>query len=189
MKKWKVGIDIDGVIWDLVTPWLAQYSDIIDEQIGLTDITEYDITKFVKSPETLWYILEMSCFWDNVNLYDGVRDAIKELIEDDRFEIYIVTKTSYKVAAAKFARLFKLIPELNEENIVVASNKGILDLDFLIDDYERNLLGILDKGVPILISQPYNEFFPEVQYGIIRKNNLPEAVDMIVNYIDLHILR
>ena len=69
MKKIKIGIDLDNTIWELVTPWLALYNQIANDNVQLNDITEYDINKFVKSPETLHYILEMPNFWDSVELY------------------------------------------------------------------------------------------------------------------------
>lgn len=81
-----------------------------------------------------------------------------------------------------------MLPELDESQLIVTQHKQLLDLDILIDDYECNLVGILTKGIPILISQPYNIAFPETQYGIIRKKNLTEALQTIYNYINLNIL-
>ena len=188
MKKIKIGIDLDNTIWELVTPWLALYNQIANDDVQLNDITEYDIDKFVKSPETLHYILEMLNFWDSVELYEDTAECIHKILNDEQFELYIVTATSYKIAADKFRRLFKLLPELNESQLIITQHKEMLDLDVLIDDYECNLVGILTKGIPILISQPYNIAFPETQYGIIRKKNLTEALQTIYNYINLNIL-
>lgn len=191
MKVYKVGIDLDEVLWRLVDAWLERYNKIANEHVQAEDITEYYLDGFVKSPETLYYILEMSDFWDHVELYEpeATTAALNKLLNDKRFEVYIVSATGTKVATAKFRRVFELLPMLKDENIILTNNKSIVDVDFMIDDYEENLKGMVYAGgIPILINRPHNRAFPAEQYGIIRKDSFAEAAEAVIRYVDLKIL-
>lgn len=189
--KYKVGIDLDEVLWQLVGPWVERYNKIANENLQVENIDHYYFQDMIKSPETLHYILEMSDFWDQVELYEpeATMAALNKLLNDDRFEVYIVSATSTKVATAKFRRLFELLPMLKDENIILTSNKAMVTVDFMIDDYEENLKGVVRSGgIPILINRVYNRAFPAEQYGIVRKDSFAEATETIIRYVDLKIL-
>lgn len=189
--KYKVGIDLDEVLWQFVGPWVERYNKIANENLQVENIDHYYFQDMIKSPETLHYILEMSDFWDQVELYEpeATTAALNKLLNDDRFEVYIVSATSTKVTTAKFRRLFELLPMLKDENIILTSNKAMVDVDFMIDDYEENLKGVVRSGgIPILINRVYNRTFPAEQYGIVRKDSFAEAAETIMRYVDLKIL-
>ena len=191
MKVYKVGIDLDEVLWQLVGPWVERYNKIANENLQVENIDHYYFQDMIKSPETLHYILEMSDFWDQVELYEpeATTAALNKILNDDRFEVYVVSATSTKVATAKFRRLFELLPMLKDENIILANNKAMVAVDFMIDDYEENLKGVIRSGgIPILINRVYNQAFPAEQYGIVRKDSFAEAAKMIIRYVDSKIL-
>lgn len=177
-KPTSIGIDIDGVIWDLLTPWIKKYNRVMNETIDISEIKEYNISKYVKNPHALYYLLEWDNFWDNMELYDGVYETIEKLNSDPNVALYIVTSTSYNICNKKFNKLLELLPMLDKNQIVVTQDKTILCLDWLIDDWENNLK--LGYGKKVLVNQTYNENFPNELYSIPRVDSLKEAIDYII---------
>ena len=177
-RKYKVGIDADGVLYDLVTPWLNQYNKIAGTKLQLNDITEYDITKFVQSPEALFYILETEQFWDEIKPYDGVNEALDLLNQCNNVDYYIVSHTFAKTATIKFRKIFDMLPILNDEQLILTKHKELINLDFLIDDYPENIKQT--NGVGILIDQPYNQY----HQIILRQPDLLSAVKFIISSIN-----
>lgn len=186
MRKFIIAIDLDGVIWDLVTPWIAKYNSITNEDIKAEDIKTYNIAEYIEHEGILHYILETESFWDKVDLYPGVEEAIRLLKECPEIDLVISSATCYKIAGHKIRRLMQLLPDIGANDLVLTSRKDLLDVHFMIDDYEDNLkhMAATGKGVPILIDQPYNRSFPNSTYGILRKGNLLEAAQTIINFIN-----
>lgn len=186
MGKIRVACDLDGVIWDMVKRWLEYYKYIAHEEVKPEDIKTYQIAEYVKHPEVLPYILEMENFWNYVELYDGAYDAIERMQNNPEIDLVIATATDYKVARKKFDRLFKLLPMLDKNQLVIGNRKDLLNVDFMIDDWECNLRNVdhESKMIPILITRSYNASFPERQYGIYRAKDLQSAVNAIEKYVE-----
>ncbi len=186
MKK-TIAIDADGVLYDLLTPWVKAYNDIFDDDLDPNNITSYDISKFTKCDrDSLMYILEREDFWDSIKLYNGVYEAIELLTQKEDIDLVIATATGYKTAVPKFEKIFSLLPMLKKEQLIMIGRKDLLDVDILIDDWEQNLkkMACSLSKTPILITQPYNRSFTNYEYGILRFDNLAKAVDYILNYVE-----
>ena len=189
MRKFKVAVDIDGCIWDLVGPWLEEYNKLSShEDISVNDIKSYYINEYVTYPEVLYSILDMQKFWGKLNLYDGVYESIKSINERPDVDLVIATSTSYKTRREKYDRLFELLPMIDEKQLVVTSRKDILSVHFMVDDWENNLrhMARSGNGVPILINQPYNAAFTAETFGILRAKNLKTAIKAIEGYINVN---
>lgn len=170
-------IDLDGVIWDLLTPWLEYYNRLTNENIKIEDIKTYEIKEYVKYPELLPKILEMDDFWDNVNLYDGVYDSLNDLINLD-VKFKIVTSTYYKIAPMKFKRLFELLPMLRTDDIIISYNKSVIKSWFVVDDYYKNFSNDLNT-TNIMIRQPYNK--SKEDECDFAYNSLKRFIDYYIN--------
>ena len=179
----RVAIDMDGVLYDLLTPWLKEYNEIFSDDLSPEQITTYDLSHYIKcDKESLNYILERPDFWEKIELYDGVYEAIDRLTNDPEIDLLFVTATSYKTAAAKFQRILELLPMIKKENIIITGRKYLINADIFVDDWEENLKkmeNLVNKNM-FLITQNYNRSFPATQYGITRCNSLAEAVDLIL---------
>lgn len=186
MKK-TIALDADGVLYDLVTPWVKAYNDIFNDNLDPNIVDTYDLSKYTKCDrDSLMYILEREDFWTSIKLYDGVYEAIERLTKRDDIDLVIATATGYRTAIPKFEKLFSLLPMLKKEQLIMTGRKDLLDVDILIDDWEQNLkkMACSLSKTPILITQPYNRNFPNVEYGILRFDNLAKAVDYILNYVE-----
>lgn len=185
MRKFEIAVDLDGVIWDLLNPWLSRYNNITGGKIDINDIKSYELDEYIEHRELLQYILKMNDFWESVEPYPGAVGAIDVLLNHPLVNLSIVTATSYEIAHMKIKRLLELIPSLPEENIILTSKKELIAAHVLIDDYENNLrhMAVTGKGVPILIDQPYNRNFDNNTYGVVRCNSLIDAVSLITCHI------
>lgn len=179
----RVAIDMDGVLYDLLTPWIKEYNEIFGDNLSPEQITTYDLSHYIKcDKESLNYILERPDFWGKIELYDGVYEAIDRLSQDPEIDLLFVTATTYKTAAAKFQRIFDLLPMVNKENIIITGRKYLINADIFVDDWEENLKKMENSvnKIMFLITQNYNKNFPAEQYGIIRCSSLARAVDLIL---------
>lgn len=177
--KYIVAVDLDGVLWDLVNPWIEKYNKITKEDVKVENLKSYQISKYVGHPGILWYLLEMNDFWDKVHPYEWTEEALSILQSEENIELVVLTNTSYKVALHKFKRLFEVLPMLKCENLIIAEKKNLIAADYLIDDYENNLSN-LRHGKGILVTQPYNKAFPNTTYGIPRCQNVLDAAKWVI---------
>jgi 5'(3')-deoxyribonucleotidase len=186
MIKYTVGIDLDGVIWEVLDNILDTYNRICRENVKTEDIKSYDISQYVNNQDVLDGILKFPSFvWEKVEIYPHTKAAIEKLLGDERIDLQIVTATPYNVAPVKIDNLLRQLPMLSNKHITLTERKDMMDLDFLVDDYEENLHGIVYKGgSAILINKVYNLTFPARQYGIVRCENLLEATELIIEAIN-----
>ena len=179
MKR-KIAVDIDNTIWDLVSPWIDLYNRSYDDNVEREDITRYDFFTITSkaSREEILNFLSTEDIWQSVEPYKESYEYLEKL--NNEYELYIVTNTSYKTPKAKFDRLFSLFPFLSEDQLVIISNKQLLNIDIMVDDCMDHLCG--GNFIKFLIDEPYNRNECEDK-EIIRVKNLKE-VYMYLNNIE-----
>lgn len=186
MTKLTVAVDADGVLYDLLGPWIELYNKEYDDSLNVDDIDQYDVTKFVKcSKEELCGLLRREEIWENIQLYDGVYEAIEKLNGHPMVDLVIATATSYRDCSIKFDKIFSMLPMLNERQLIITSRKDLIKANFLIDDWEENLKHMIPTyEVPILVNRTYNRSFPNAAYNITRAADSAEALKLLISYID-----
>lgn len=173
MKKTKqvIALDLDGVIWDLINPWIDYYNESYNDNVKYKDVKDYDLAKsFTKaSMDQILDILLVENFWESVEPFKHSK-YLKKL--NDEFDLYIATKTDYRLLERKVNRLLILFPFLNPDQIICIHDKSLLRVDWLVDDCVDNL----DNGKfkKIVLDAPYNK---ECKY--IRAKNLKEVYNII----------
>ena len=152
-----IGVDLDDVLWDLLGAWLPRYNTIVDGHIAPEDIKSWSIEQYIlpNTKEMLFYILEQKDFWKTVQPISGAAEVLYRLMQDG-YNVYIVTASSYKTLPAKLNHFFELFPFVHQNQIVVAKEKQLLDLDVMIDDNPENLChASYDK---LLFDRPSNQW-------------------------------
>ncbi|MGF6375001.1 5'(3')-deoxyribonucleotidase [Clostridiales Family XIII bacterium PM5-7] len=184
---YKVAIDLDNTIWNLTTPWIEHYNKVSGDSLKEEDIKTYNIADYIEGrhEELLYYILEMPSFWECVDLYEDSEEAVNRLLDNPKVDLVIATATATENALHKINRLLELLPNLDSRQIVLIHRKDMLDVDFIIDDYHKNLVHLENKKTckGILIDHLYNRDFNNSQYGIERCDSLSSAVDKIEKLI------
>lgn len=169
-RKLKIAIDLDGVIWDLVPPWVARYNELYNDNILVEEITDYDMSKVLKkaTPDQIFNILEEEGFWNKVYPFEHSFEYLKKL--NDEYEVYVATKTYYSTFCHKVSRLIELFPFLNPNQVICINNKQLLKVDYLVDDYVNNLIG--GTYGKIIIDAPYNR---DIDLCCLRARDLKDV--------------
>ena len=172
MNSIKLALDLDGVIWDLVRPWIHVYNILYKDDIKVEDIKEYKLSNTLSkaTPEELHNILLQESFWNSVIPFKYSEEYLIKM--NNEFNLYIATKTDYRIYGIKVNRFLKLFPFIKPEQIICINDKSLLDVDWLVDDCVDNLNGNYNK---ILLDASYNRDTDE----FIRAKNLKEVYEII----------
>ena len=174
--KITVALDLDGVIWDLVRPWIEVYNILYDDNVTYDDIIEYDISKsLTKAPrDDVCKILGINGFWNLVEPFNNSIEYLSKLNEE--YNLVIATKSDHRTLSIKLKRFFNLFPFMEYDQIICIHDKSLLNVDWLIDDCLDNLKsGIFNK---IVLDAPYNRCDNE----LLRAKDLKEVYNIISNF-------
>lgn len=167
----RILIDMDGTIEDLCSAWIAELNKRHGTDVKFSDIDCWDIT--TKYPtitkEEVYDPLLSEEFWKTVKPIDGAVEYVKRII-DDGHDVYIVTASYPETIAYKYSHVIcKYFPYIKPEQIVVTSNKSIINGDILIDDAPHNFKDW--RHIGILVDAPYNKWFNESKDAIVRADS------------------
>lgn len=156
-RRLRIAIDMDEVIADFRAKHLRAYNrafggSLTNDDLGGRALEEIVPAGHAEAAQKL--VLEPGFFRD-LDEIEGSRDVVRELSE--RYEVFIATAamevpTSF---AAKFAWLRERFPFIPPSHIVFCGDKGVLDVDYLIDDTARHFAHF--RGTPLLFGAPHNQ--------------------------------
>ena len=149
-------VDMDDTIENLLETWISELNNRYNKSYSMKDITEWDVTKCLDlNKEQIYEVLHDDTIYDKILPYEDAQYYLEKLNSDDRFQVYIMTNTSYKIFSYKIENvLFKYFPFLKPNQVICIANKQLVACDVLVDDYDLNLIG--GKYDKILINKPYN---------------------------------
>jgi 5'(3')-deoxyribonucleotidase len=156
-RRLRIAIDMDEVIADSVGKHLRVYNRAFGAQLTRGDLAGRSLEDSVPSRQTeatRGLVLEPGFFRD-LDLIEDSREVIRQLAE--RYEIFIAT-AAMEVPTSfgdKYAWLREHFPFIPPSHIVFCGDKGVLDVDYLIDDTPRHFDRF--RGTPLLFSAPHNQ--------------------------------
>jgi 5'(3')-deoxyribonucleotidase len=155
-------LDMDGIICDLYPTWIEKYNKKTNENIKYENISEYDLTKFVKYPHVLLGILNEQNFFLELEPIDGAIEYIKKITKLN-LSIVIVTYVpwgNYFAHQNKQTWIDQHMPWFKKKNIIFAYRKHAVNGTLLFDDKPDNLLYWSQEnpnGITCAIKHPYNK--------------------------------
>lgn len=178
----KILIDIDDTISNFCEILLRWLNLINNTHYKKEDVDNWEWLrqKFINP----WFPTEFEEFWNEIKIDKDAIECIENLSKQGH-EVYLITASfpndmlGYKIRKTLSNFNQDLI---NEKNVIVCYNKGLIKGDIRIDDGIHNLYN--DGSLNILYSQPWNQNFenkienPE----IIKKNNWKDVADLIETY-------
>lgn len=166
MNKKKIGIDLDTTLNNMEEVWLQKYNKDYNDNIKF--FRNWDIHKEVKKEcgEKIYEYIHEPKFFYNLNIKPKAKETIDYLSK--HYELYIVTAYTADVCQDKVSWILKHKLKIKEKNIIFINNKGILDLDYLIDDGPHNFDNF--KGVGIVMDMMYNKHI-KTDYNRVRAYN------------------
>lgn len=175
----RVLIDMDGTMTDLLPRWVKMLNDKHGTNVDYKSIKFWDMEKNFPtlSRQEIFEPLGDENFWKRVFPVNGAQISIRSILAASN-EVYVVTQSDYRTLKNKMDDLlFKYFPFLTWENVIVTSNKQLIDGDVLIDDNPANLVG--GKYKKILLSASYNEDFDAEANGVYRAHSWVQVCALI----------
>lgn len=155
IKNKTILVDVDDVTANLMDAWLRLYNIAYDDDLHKADITDWDLSKFVK-PECGAKIYQ----WvSTTEIYDMVRPikhalpAINELREYGN-RIVFVTASTIGSSGRKFRWLNDNGFNVFIGDYVEAHDKSLIRGDIMLDDGMHNCEST--TATPYLFAQPWN---------------------------------
>ena len=167
-------VDLDDVLWDLLTPWVSEINRIYKTEVDPQQITDWNMSLFFPklSRNQIYSPLFQGDFWKKVQPNLDSAWFINELLHNHH-GVKVVTASHYKNLEAKMERFLKLFPMLSWYDVVITSDKHSIVGDVLIDDAPHNLEQGEYHG--LLMHRPHNANYDADANGLIRVRNLQEA--------------
>jgi 5'-nucleotidase len=169
-----IAMDVDDICAQLMVEWLARYNKDYGDNLKIKDITDWDISRFVK-PECgnrIFRYLQDPSLYDNVKPTEGAVEGVAELRKLG-YRIFFVTSSPLETPNRKYYWLkdngFKPV----EKDYVELRDKSVLLMDYMFDDRYDNAANF--SGTAFLLTRPWNKKY---YYGN-RVSNWKEFLDKI----------
>lgn len=160
-KKFKILIDMDGIVVDLLPDWLALYNEDWDDELGPENITSWDTHKHVK-PECggkVYELLNEPLFFRWLRPVDGAIEGVLKL-KAQGHEIKFATASPCPGACTDKADwIEEHFPGVFSHRDVIFAHEKVtwLDADILIDDRPDTIIEWANSGrTAATIAHPYN---------------------------------
>jgi 5'(3')-deoxyribonucleotidase/uncharacterized protein with PQ loop repeat len=155
-RRMRIAIDMDEVIADSLDKHLRVYNQAFGAHLTSADLEGRSLEDAVPRSQreaTCQLVLEPGFFAD-LDETPGSREVVRQLAE--RYEVFIASAAMEVPSsfADKYAWLRERFPFIPPSHIVFCGDKGVLDVDYLIDDTPRHFERF--RGTPLLFSAPHN---------------------------------
>ena len=171
MKKLTILIDMDDTIENLCETWVEYLNEVQNTNVSIEDIKEWDMTKAFPTltKSEIFEPLNTVELWHRVKPLPHAVEVIKKLVSDGH-KVVIVTASHPETIQLKLDNvLFKYFPFLTYKDVIVASQKQLIQGDILIDDAPHNLEG--RKFGKFLFEAPHNKSYDAKKANMIRVND------------------
>ena len=178
-KEWTIGIDMDDVVYKCV----AALPEYLKTHYGL-NYTAEDLAEWGRTGDDR--DLKFEAFADpefvlSQPLYEGAKKFVKEL--QKRGNVIAVTAVNANCLTARASAIMRDFG-LPAENIITATQKNLVHLDFLIDDSPRNIRRS-NCTYPILMRRTGSEAMSGVM-SATKYEDIITFIDFIQNRRPLH---
>jgi 5'(3')-deoxyribonucleotidase len=162
-RKAVVGIDVDEILADLLTPWIKWYNKKWKDKLRIENVP-WRIEQIVKKEcgAAIFDFLKTEDVYSEVLPLPGAVQFIKYLLNHEKVDLVLVTTAgggpiSIPSKAKWLASTFKDLPT---RNIIYTNRKELVELDFFIDDSPENIRRYHETwplSKILTIAYPYNE--------------------------------
>lgn len=170
----RVLLDVDYCIAPLHDEWLRRYNHEYGDNLKTSQITEWDMTKFVKPScgENIYKYLDDLDLYDNLVPVRGSFWAVG-LLREWGHDVRFVT-SGVNVSKIRFLRRFGFVQR--ETDFIITADKSLINGNILVDDYEKNLDTF--DGATVLYDAPHNRHVTQH----MRAKGWQEVVSLIATY-------
>ena len=178
-----IGIDVDETVCDTCQAVLDQHYADTGERLSLNDIKSYYIEDYVGDDykDDFYLIFFKKEMWKRVKVLPNCVEVIKRLYDKGN-EIWFITACDPENVSKKASFLQRTFPFLDIRNCLITTRcKQLVNVDIMIDDYEKNLVNSNYYG--ILLDYSWNRNFDEAEYDNIYRVFDWLQVEPMIEYI------
>lgn len=183
MLKYRVLLDMDGVMFNTLGSWLNFYNLIFKKKINIEDVTDYGFSFLPKNEkEDLFSLVDCEGFYRYI---EPIKNApqIVEAIQSLECEVYVVTCGMHgNTVPEKLASLEEHFPFLGraQKYTIFSHRKDLIKGDILFDDNPRNLEQFAAAGgVTCAMDYKYNR--DVITNYRVMDNDWIEFYNIVVN--------
>lgn len=161
MKRFVIGVDIDGVLVDLVTAMLPLLSEVCTRPVAHQDLCSWDLGKALNiDQETMDRTWERLLDSDALRYAPSIIGAVKSLAGLSKHEIWIVTSRPISTQGLTLSWLHD--NKVHYDHIVFSRRGDKLSagpsFDVFIEDFLDETITLAKAGIfTILFDQPWNQ--------------------------------
>lgn len=166
------GIDFD----DVLAPFVPVACELANEEHPGLNAKPTDIRNWGYSGNEKIEIVSSYYGDKRVLLRQKVSEEAKEFIRKlmKKGHVYIITAVAPKFMGIRAAQIKEAFPDFPEKNIIMGSNKSLVQFDITLDDGPNNILKSVAR-FPVLYRQPWNQALS----GMLSVNNYEEFFQLI----------
>ena len=175
----KIAIDFDSTLFPSMEKVVEIYNKKHDTSLDMSHITMYNLHDSFPADiaDELIELFVDKEIYSSLQPYKGAIRAVKTLVEQGH-EIYIATSTDVRNMEWKEELLQKHFPFIPKKNLIRIHNKGLLNVDVLVEDKLDNLKNTFAHGV--CFDQPWNnDIDTDYVYGLYRIHHWGEINNVI----------
>ena len=139
-KRLRIAIDMDETIADSLTEHIRRYNAAFAEKISANDLCGKHLEEFAPADQfdAVRRMIRDEVFFDCLGVIEEAQEVVRDLLREH--EVFIVSAAMEipESFAAKHRWLRRHFPFISASNIVFCGDKGIIDVDYLIDDEARH---------------------------------------------------
>lgn len=162
-KKWNekfkrpiVCFDFDDVLSDFLGLIIDLYNERMNTSLSCEDVKDWDLGKAGKI-NVFNQILNSKDFWDQIREKGNSMSVLQRLINDGRYDIYIITACNHIYEYEKKVNfILRHVPGFNPSRIIPCKDKALIRGDILIDDKLDNCKECSEFMDIILMDMPHN---------------------------------
>lgn len=155
----RVGIDLDGVIRNMVGALIPQYNFVYGDGVHLhNDVKQWDLSKSFPQFKNEHYYKWGEKLFLNANPYVGALRFMDDLNKTDN-DIYIVTNQPKGLEDLTINWLKKF--EIEYKGVIFSSDKDVFNGDILFDDSNYNLERF--SGLSVCMDRPWNQDYKSIK--------------------------
>ena len=179
MVKFIIGVDIDGTINNLMEKTIEMYNNRYGTHYTIDDCTNYDFNQCFPHEVADKFKEFFTCkeLWDSLSPVKNSQWALKKFVEKG-YDVYLTTATNPINFSWKIAWLKRYFPFIPEGNVIRINNKGLLNVDVLIDDCVDQLISNIHCH-RICVDRPWNQDVWDEVYGFNRCGNWNEIYEVV----------
>lgn len=166
------GIDFD----DVLAPFVPLACELANEEHPGLDAKPSDIKNWGYTGNDKIEVVSKYYGDERILARQRVSDEAKAFIHRlmTKGHVYIITAVAPRFMGIRAAQIKEAFPDFPESNIIMGSNKSLVQFDITLDDGPNNILKSAAR-FPVLFRQPWNQTLS----GMLSVNNYEEFFQLI----------